>query len=92
MNTEPLRNQIKRNPIRAKTTHLLLRGPNFVSGSGDPEASPAPLACEASALTAELTARNRSILVTKSSFVNMYLPTVADAPVYPSEVATLQRQ
>jgi len=67
---KPTRNQIKRNPVRAKTRHLLLRGPNFVSGPRDFEASPAPLACEASALTAELTARNISILVGKVSFVN----------------------
>jgi len=49
-------NQIKRHPAKQKTPHLLLRDPNFVSGPGDLEANAAPLACEASALTAELTA------------------------------------
>jgi len=56
MNTEPTRNQIKRNPIREKTRHLLLRQPNFVSNSADPSFEIGALACEASALTTELTA------------------------------------
>ncbi|GEM_PF-1658475 len=56
MNTGPKRKQTGRTGINDKAAHLLLRGPNFVSGPGDLEASPAPLACEASALTTELTA------------------------------------
>jgi len=36
---------------------LLLRHPNFVAKSKDPSFEPPPLACEASALTTELTAR-----------------------------------
>jgi len=35
---------------------LLLRHPNFVAKSKDPSFEPPPLACEASALTTELTA------------------------------------
>ena len=60
------RNQIKRHPEKPQTTHLLLRAPNFVSGPGGSEARPAPLACEASALTAELTARKRVYFSPKS--------------------------
>jgi len=37
---------------------LLLRNPNFVAKSKDPSFEPPPLACEASALTTELTAPN----------------------------------
>ena len=73
MNTGPRRNQTRRTGVNDKAPHLLLRAPNFVANPGDLEASPAPLACEASALTAELTARNRSILVGKSGFVNRHL-------------------
>ncbi|MCK4369068.1 MAG: hypothetical protein KAV68_05325 [Dehalococcoidales bacterium] len=39
---------------------LLLRHPNFVAKSKDPSFEPPPLACEASALTTELTAPNRA--------------------------------
>ena len=39
---------------------LLLRHPNFVAKSTDASFEPSPLACEASALTTELTAPNRS--------------------------------
>ncbi len=53
---EPTRNRIKRNPTRAKTKHLLLRQPNFLSNSANPSFEMEPLACEASALTTELTA------------------------------------
>ena len=56
MNTGPRRNQTRRTGVNDKAPHLLLRAPNFVANPGDLEASPAPLACEASALTAELTA------------------------------------
>jgi len=38
---------------------LLLRHPNFVAESRDSSFEPPPLACEASALTTELTAQNR---------------------------------
>ena len=37
---------------------LLLRHPNFVAKSPNARREPSPLACEASALTAELTAQN----------------------------------
>ena len=49
---------------------LLLRHPNFVAKSKDPSFEPPPLACEASALTTELTAPNMSILAQRTSFVN----------------------
>ena len=62
---EPTRNRIKRNPTRAKTKHLLLRQPNFLSNSANPSFEMEPLACEASALTTELTAQNRIYLVPK---------------------------
>ena len=39
---------------------LLLRHPNFVAKSADASFEPPPLACEASALTTELTAQNRA--------------------------------
>jgi len=39
---------------------LLLRHPNFVAKSTDASFETQPLACEASALTTELTAQNRS--------------------------------
>ena len=44
------------NARRSKTKDLLLRYPNFVSKSIDASFEPPPLACEASALTTELTA------------------------------------
>jgi hypothetical protein len=56
MNTGPKRSRTRRTGINDKAPHLLLRAPNFVSGPGDLEANAAPLACEASALTTELTA------------------------------------
>ena len=56
MNMKPERNQVNRHPRRAKTKHLLLRPPNFVSNSADPSFETRALACEASALTTELTA------------------------------------
>jgi len=65
MNTGPRRNQTRRTGVNDKAPHLLLRAPNFVANPGDLEASPAPLACEASALTTELTAQNRIYLVPK---------------------------
>ena len=46
----------------ANGKHLLLCHPNFVAKSKDPSFEPPPLACEASALTTELTAPNRSYL------------------------------
>ena len=53
---------------------LLLRHPNFVAKSTDASFEISPLACEASALTTELTAPNRvSILPLKISFVNIDL-------------------
>ena len=52
------RNETKLNPVRVKTKHLLLCDPNFVSNSEGPSFERRPLACEASALTAELTAHN----------------------------------
>jgi hypothetical protein len=41
-----------------KGKDLLLRHPNFVAKSTDASFEPPPLACEASALTTELTAQN----------------------------------
>ena len=43
---------------RSKIKDLLLRHPNFVAKSIDASFETSPLACEASALTTELTARN----------------------------------
>ena len=43
---------------QASEKDLLLRHPNFVAKSAGPSFEPPPLACEASALTTELTARN----------------------------------
>ncbi len=50
---------------RSKTKDLLLRHPNFVAKSVDVSFGPPPLACEASALTTELTARNRCYFSSK---------------------------
>ena len=47
------------NRNRSKTKDLLLCHPNFVARSVDASFGPPPLACEASALTTELTAQNR---------------------------------
>jgi len=66
MSTRPTRNQTGRNNINDKAPHLLLRAPNFVSGPEGSEASPAPLTCEASALTTELTALKRIYFSPKS--------------------------
>ena len=55
---KPRKNQVRRNLIGTETKDLLLRDPNFVSNSGDSSFERRPLACEASALTAELTALN----------------------------------
>ena len=41
----------------SRTKDLLLRYPNFVAKSPDLSFEPTPIACEASALTTELTAR-----------------------------------
>jgi hypothetical protein len=41
-----------------RTKDLLLRYPNFVAKSPDLSFGPTPIACEASALTTELTAQN----------------------------------
>ena len=46
--------------------HLLLRHPNFVAKSLDASFEPQPLACEASALTTELTARNHIYFTPKN--------------------------
>ena len=48
---------------------LLLRHPNFVAKSTDASFETPPLACEASALTTELIAHFKSILILKTSFV-----------------------
>jgi len=48
------------NDKRSKTGDLLLRDLNFVAKSLDARRELTPLACEASALTTELTARNRA--------------------------------
>jgi hypothetical protein len=47
------------NTNKSKTKDLLLCHPNSVAKSVDASFGPLPLACEASALTTELTAQNR---------------------------------
>jgi hypothetical protein len=66
MNKELPINQLKRHPARTKTTHLLLRQPNFISKPANPSFEAGPLACEASALTAELTAPKQSYFSPKN--------------------------
>jgi hypothetical protein len=61
MLTERRKKMRKRRPSKAQaepTKDLLLRGENFVSKKGNTSFELRPLECEASALTAELTARN----------------------------------
>ena len=60
------RNGLKSKPARAKTKDLLLRDPNFVAKSLNASFEAPPLACEASALTTELTAPNHIYFTPKN--------------------------
>ena len=67
---------------RHKTKDLLLRHPNFVAKSPNARRELSPLACEASALTTELTAQNHFYFSPKNQ------PCKEDRPVASLELCT----